>query len=73
MWKFDGNYWTWMSGSSASDHGGNYGEVGIPDESYLPSSRTNALGWTDLNGNFWIFGGENLLGKTKEFSDMKVV
>jgi hypothetical protein len=26
-------------------------------EYQIPPSRTNALNWIDLNGNFWLFGG----------------
>jgi hypothetical protein len=69
LWKFDGNYWTWMSGI-LNDIVGNHGELGIPNESNMPSPRQGALGWTDLNGNLWIFGG---VGKTEYFSDMNIV
>jgi hypothetical protein len=46
-----------MSGSNDIGHIGNYGEQGIPSESNIPPSRSNALSWIDLNGNFWLFGG----------------
>jgi hypothetical protein len=58
-----------MSGSNQIRHNGNYGVQGIPNESNMPSCRENALGWTDLNGNLWLFGGVNS-GKTKDYSNM---
>jgi hypothetical protein len=61
-----------MCGSNEIDQNGNYGIQGIPDESNLPSSRRNALSWTDLNGNFWLFGGVNP-GNSKDYSDRNFV
>jgi hypothetical protein len=46
-----------MSGSNEGEQNGNYGIQGIPNESNMPSSRYLAIGWTDLNGNLWLFGG----------------
>jgi hypothetical protein len=60
LWKFDGYNWTWMSGSSNETYlDGNYGIQGIPDANNVPSSKIFALGWTDLDGNLWLFGGGN--------------
>jgi hypothetical protein len=52
-----------MSGSNETNQNGNYGILGIPDESNMPSSREYALGWTDSNGNLWLFGGTISPGK----------
>jgi hypothetical protein len=49
----------WISGSSEIHQEGNYGLQGIPDKSNMPSSRYDGVGWTDLNGNLWLFGGYN--------------
>jgi hypothetical protein len=57
-----------MSGSNEMNQNGNYGELGKPSESNMPSSRSLALSWTDLNGNFWPFGGRISSGKIKEYS-----
>jgi hypothetical protein len=57
LWKFDRNYWTWMSGSYDINQIGNYGEQGIPSEYNIPPSKTSALCWIDLHGNLWLFGG----------------
>ncbi len=60
--------WAWMGGSStmncptpnASDtcYGpAVVGKLGASSSSYVPGGRVNAYSWTDLSGNFWIFGG----------------
>jgi hypothetical protein len=68
LWKFDGYNWTWMSGSSYHNPVGNYGQLGIPDISNMPPSTPSygGLGWTDLNGNLWLYGE----GKIKDYSDI---
>jgi hypothetical protein len=58
LWKFNGNLWTWMSGSDEKGQNGNYGELGIPDHSNEPPCRSAASSWTDINGNLWLFGGQ---------------
>jgi hypothetical protein len=70
MWKFDGNYWTWMSGSNGRNQEGQYGIQGKSSKSNMPSSRQSALGWTNLYGNLWLFGGTRS-GKTDVYSDVK--
>jgi hypothetical protein len=72
LWKYDGNYWTWMSGANVRSQNGSYGQLGIPDESNMPASRGMALGWTDLNGNFWLFGGV-ASSKTKDYANMNCI
>jgi hypothetical protein len=66
LWKYDPstNEWTWMEGSSAEGtdgetHGesGQYGTLGTPSATNIPSSRQGAMGWTDTNGNLWLYGG----------------
>ena len=63
--------WTWMSGSNAVDYGtcpvgisnvigcqpGVYGTQGVPSTSNFPGARNGSVGWTDSNGNLWLFGG----------------
>jgi hypothetical protein len=70
LWKFDGNSWTWICGNDEVEELFRRGVVRV--ESNMPSSRANALGWTDLNDNFWLFGGMGL-SKTKGYSDMNFV
>jgi hypothetical protein len=57
LWKWDGTNWTWMSGSSGTDHYGVYGEKGKPAAGNVPGSRYSPVSWTDGSGNLWLFGG----------------
>jgi hypothetical protein len=63
FWKFDpaASEWTWMGGSSivggSGAFAGVYGTLGSPAAGNLPGSRTEGVGWTDVYGNFWLFGG----------------
>ncbi|UWZ84836.1 chitobiase/beta-hexosaminidase C-terminal domain-containing protein [Occallatibacter riparius] len=68
LWKFDTTTfeWTWMGGSnvlptcpSTNSCGppGVYGTLGTSSASNVPGGRSDALGWTDASGNFWMFGG----------------
>jgi N-acetylneuraminic acid mutarotase len=69
LWQFDPSIgtWAWMSGSSTlscvaygqgnCDQPGVYGALGTPAPGNVPGSRTEALGWTDSDDNFWLFGG----------------
>ncbi len=50
--------WTWMHGSNTTSLAiGNYGTIGVPSPTNDPPGRYQAAYWTDLQGNFWIFGG----------------
>lgn len=72
LWKFDpsSSVWTWMGGSSAvtcaAGEGslcgvaGVYGTSGTGAAANVPGGRFLASGWTDGNGNFWLFGGEGI-------------
>jgi Chitobiase/beta-hexosaminidase C-terminal domain/Galactose oxidase, central domain len=75
LWEFNpslGSYgeWAWMGGSSTfpvSCDGcmmlgqpGVYGAYGKPVAGNIPGGRNGATGWTDSNGNFWLFGGQGL-------------
>lgn len=66
LWEFNPstNEWAWMAGSSNrpcedADCGqyGVYGVLGTPSAANTPGGRGDAVGWTDSNGNFWLFGG----------------
>ena len=57
MWKYDGNNWTWISGSNIRNQKGNYGQQGISSSSNIPSSRYNSVSWIDNNYNLLLFGG----------------
>jgi len=54
--------WTWMSGSSTlpSYNGGQpgvYGQMFTLGSKNTPGGRSGAFGWTDPQGNLWLFGG----------------
>jgi hypothetical protein len=60
LWKFDGNNWTWVSGSNVTYQKGIYGIQGTPALSNVPGSRNSGFSWIDNAGNLWLFGGEGL-------------
>lgn len=49
--------WAWVSGSSARNQPGVFGEMGVPDAFNVPGSRKNSISWIDEEGNLWLFGG----------------
>ena len=59
LWKYNGENWSWISGSSVANTKGNYGEFGKFDTNYYPGSRSNSRQglWFDSFDNLYIFGG----------------
>lgn len=57
LWKWDGNSWTWLSGSNAINGTANYGTKGVASSSNIPGPRICPTTWIDANGNLWLFGG----------------
>ena len=51
------NTWTWMKGDSLPNQSGVSGILGLPSPSNKPHARYEACQWTDLQGNFWMYGG----------------
>lgn len=83
LWMFNISTleWTWVAGAGGGDspNPGVYGTLGTAAVGNTPSGRDGATGWTDANGNFWLFGGygvytatnpptENDLNELWEFS-----
>jgi N-acetylneuraminic acid mutarotase len=74
LWKFNPhtNQWAWMSGNNTitcglttnsgicaiSGERGVYGTSRVPAPGNVPGSRDGEIGWTDKNGNLWLFAGE---------------
>jgi hypothetical protein len=58
LWKFSNGEWTWVAGSDQSGQTGIYGTLGTAAAGNVPGCRDGAVGWTDLSGNLWLFGGE---------------
>ncbi|MBK8340659.1 MAG: T9SS type A sorting domain-containing protein [Flavobacteriales bacterium] len=62
LWKYDPatNLWTWMKGPSSFYFLGNFGTQGVEAATNLPPAKTfGGASWVDLDGNFWMYGGEN--------------
>jgi len=59
LWKYNisTNEWTWIKGDIITGVTGVYGNLGIPNPNNKPGCRGFASSWTDINGNFWLFGG----------------
>jgi hypothetical protein len=57
LWKFDGEYWTWVSGAPIVNQPGFYGSQGVADAQNVPGARDHGIGCIDANDNLWLFGG----------------
>ncbi len=65
LWKFNPatNEWTWMGGSSLNTGGHHigptavYGTKGVFAPENWPGGHSDAAGWVDKQGHFWLFGG----------------
>lgn len=64
LWKFNPslNEWAWVGGPDISDQPGVFGTEGVAAPGNLPPPRENAITWADSEGNFWLFGGDDLAG-----------
>jgi len=63
IWKYDlsTNEWTWIKGPNVENQSSIYGTMGVPDSLNNPSARGCVSSWTSLNGDFWMWGGDNAL------------
>ncbi|WOK08453.1 kelch repeat-containing protein [Imperialibacter roseus] len=59
LWRYEiGNgKWTWVAGSDIINQPGVYGELEIGTSANTPGSRYNAVSWTDVANDLWLFGG----------------
>ena len=60
LWKFDGNNWTWVSGSNLPGQAGVYGTKGVANPTNIPGGREFAVSWIDSDNNLWLFGGSGI-------------
>ncbi|MGA3136252.1 MAG: hypothetical protein ABSC88_09695 [Terracidiphilus sp.] len=60
LWEYSAGQWTWMGGSEFGNQTGVYGTLGTASPGNLPGARAGAVTWTDLSGDFWLFGGTGL-------------
>jgi N-acetylneuraminic acid mutarotase len=58
MWEYSGGEWTWVTGSNLISQPGNYGTEGVASPTNIPGARGDAVGWTDISGSLWLFGGD---------------
>jgi hypothetical protein len=66
------NEWTWIKGNNSQGQKGIYGVKNISSPNNTPGARAFALSWTDLNGDFWLYGGggKDSTGTSGLLSDM---
>jgi gliding motility-associated-like protein len=72
LWKYEPaiNMWTWMHGSNLTNQPAVFGTQGIPSPSNTPGGvGLGSATWTDLNGNLWLYGGDDGTG-TGAFNDL---
>jgi hypothetical protein len=55
------NEWAWVTGPDTVSGLGVYGTMGVPSSNNNPGARQNPATWTDAAGNFWLFGGYDLV------------
>jgi hypothetical protein len=62
LWQFSGGQWTWVKGPNSVSQPGTYGltpgQIDYPHVVNYPGTRSFPAYWVDLNGYFWMFGGE---------------
>ncbi len=52
----------WIKGSKEFDANGVFGTQGVAAPENTPVGRNFAAAWTDLEGNFWVYGGTGYAG-----------
>jgi N-acetylneuraminic acid mutarotase len=57
LWKYSNGQWIWESGSQMMNQSGVYGVQGLPAPANVPGGRQFAVGWSDVSGDLWLFGG----------------
>ncbi len=57
LWVFDGDWWTWVSGSKFAAANGVYGTLGVPAPANVPGNRTNMVAWYTPSLGARLFGG----------------
>jgi gliding motility-associated-like protein len=66
LWMFSPstNEWTFVGGTDKLNERGEYGPLGETSAGTYPGARSQASGWTDNNGNLWLFGGSGYTSKS---------
>src|SRR5690606_7970851 len=55
LWKFDGTYWIWISGSNVTNQPGIYGEKNNANEANVPDVRNCSFSWIDSSDYLYLF------------------
>jgi Galactose oxidase, central domain len=60
LWEYNvtTKEWTWTSGSNTVNQPAVYGTQGLAAATNVPGAAWSSAAWTDLSGNFWLFGGQ---------------
>jgi hypothetical protein len=61
--------WTWVAGANYANASGVFGTQGTAAASNAPGARRQPIAWTDVAGNFWLFGG-NSAGNVGMLNDL---
>ena len=69
LWKYclGENKWSLINGGTTFNQPAVYGTYQVSSPLNTPGGRFGAISWTDLSGNFWMFGGFNGLGDMWKF------
>ncbi|MEO8583222.1 MAG: kelch repeat-containing protein [Flavitalea sp.] len=69
VWKYStvSGKWSWMNGDKSQHSKAHIGQKGAFSDANTPGGREGSTGWTDKQGNFWLFGGGSGLNA---FSDL---
>jgi N-acetylneuraminic acid mutarotase len=72
LWRYNSalGLWTWMGGSTIVDARGVYGVQGVAAATNIPGARYGTTSWIDVNGAFWLLGGEGY-DSTSQFSNIQ--
>lgn len=54
--------WAYMNGTTTNLSPPSYGTQGVPSPTNTPGYRYESMRWTDKFGNFWLFGGQCMVG-----------
>ena len=52
--------WIWTGGSNTGSQHGVYGTLGTATSTNVPGGRYEAVSWSDVYGNPWLFGGTGI-------------
>src|SRR5688500_14888228 len=59
LWRYDAatEQWTWIRGDNTVHKEANFGSKGMASSNNQPGARSSSTGFTDADGNLWLFGG----------------